>query len=226
MNLSQLSLFFKGINLPKLMRQRKVFCIGHNKTGTTSLEAVFKEFGYAVGSQPEAEMLLKDWAVRDFRRIIEYCKTAEAFQDVPFSLDYTYQTLDQVFPGSKFILTVRDSADEWYESLVRFHSKIMNLSYRPPTVDDVKNFSYRYPSWFWQAHQYIYGVDETTLYDKKIYTEYYLSHNRQIEEYFRYRPNDLLVLNLSETSAMQRLCKFLGIEFTGQQMPHLNQSRS
>ena len=54
--------------------RRKLFCIGFNKTGTTSLAAALFSFGLRVGDQAQAELLLDDWARRDFRRIIAYCR--------------------------------------------------------------------------------------------------------------------------------------------------------
>lgn len=68
--------------------------------------------GYKLARQSKTEMFLDDWAERKFDRIVKYCKTADAFQDVPFSLDYTYQVLGYAFLGSKLILTVRNSAEE------------------------------------------------------------------------------------------------------------------
>lgn len=102
----------------------KIFCIGKNKTGTTSLKAAMAELQYRVGVQRDAELLIHDWAIRDFRRIVRYCRSAEFFQDVPFSYPYTFIAMDQAFKGSKFILTVRDNPEQWYNSLVKFHSKL------------------------------------------------------------------------------------------------------
>ena len=203
--------------------KQKVFCIGLNKTGTTSIESVLKDFGYKVGNQPEAELLMGDWARRDFRQIIRYCETADAFQDVPFSLDFTYQILDYAFPGSKFILTVRNNADEWFESLSRFYSKITGVN-GTPTADDLKKFPYRGTGWIWHQQMHIFGADESTLLDEKLYKSYYTNHNDQVLAYFKYRPKDLLVLNLSNPFAMQSLCEFLGEEYVGQTMPRLNQT--
>lgn len=211
---------------PYHTKKNKIFCIGHNKTGTTSIEAVLKSFGYKVGLQFEAETFITDWAIRDFRRIIEYCKTADAFQDVPFSLDFTYQTIDRAFPGSKFILSVRNSAEEWYNSLVRFYGKIIGVeANRVPGVDDIKNFYYAGEGWLWRFQKYVYGVNESTLFDKEFYMAYYKKHNAQVIEYFKYRPNDLLVLNVADSSAMKLLCDFLEVKYTGQVMPHLNKSK-
>ena len=86
-------------------RTSKVFCVGRNKTGTTSLDVALRELGYLMGDQREAEWLIDAYAARDFKPIVEYCRSAEAFQDVPFSYPYTYVVLDQAFPESKFILT-------------------------------------------------------------------------------------------------------------------------
>lgn len=205
--------------------QRKVFCIGANKTGTTSVEHVFRSLGLTVGNQGQAEMLIHDWAKQDYRRIIKYCQSAEAFQDVPFSLQGTFQVMDEAFPGSQFILTVRNSADEWYESLVRFHTKIVGKG-RIPTAEDLRQFNYRYPGFILDVLRLSYGADESTLYNRKAYVQYYEERNCKIKEYFKDRPNDLLVLNTGEPDAMERLLRFLGYPYTGQKMPHLNTSKS
>ena len=44
--------------------RKKVFCVGANKTGTTSLELLFKQLGLQVAPQGPAEMLLEDWGRR------------------------------------------------------------------------------------------------------------------------------------------------------------------
>ncbi len=183
-----------------------------------------ESLGYAVGDQGPAELLIENWAQRDFRALIEYCETADAFQDIPFSLDYTYVALDQAFPGSRYILTVRRSGEEWYESLVRFHAKIVGKD-RTPTVADLQAHPYRHDGWMWRTQQLIYGADESTLYDRELYVAHYERHVEQALDYFRYRPDDLLVLNVSDAGAMDALCAFLDVAPHGQPMPHLNASR-
>jgi tetratricopeptide (TPR) repeat protein len=203
---------------------RKVFCIGRNKTGTTSLAEALVSLGLKVGLQARGEVLSRDLAQRDFKRIFELCRTADAFQDVPFSRTETFRALDAQFPGSKFILTVRDSAEQWYESLISFHTKIVNKG-RLPTADDLKAFNYRYPGFLWEAAKANYGIDETSLYDRTIYIAHYENHNRQVVDHFKDRPGDLLVLNVAEAKAMSALCAFLGVEHDGRPMPHRNKTR-
>lgn len=111
----------------------KIFGIGNNKTGTTSLQKAMFDLGYKIGDQRTAELLHKEWSLRNFKPIVEYCKTAEFFQDIPFSKPFTFVALDQAFPNSKFILTVRDNPEQWYNSLVKFHSKLWGKDGRTPT---------------------------------------------------------------------------------------------
>ena len=202
--------------------RKKVFCVGANKTGTTSMELLFKQLGLAVAPQGPAEMLLEDWGRRDFRALIEFCAGFEAFQDIPFSLPFTFQAMDQAFPGSKFILTVRNNAREWYESAVRFES--MELG-RLPRAEDLKENPYRYKGWCWRAHELPMAIDESTLHDADIYQRHYNRHIDSIVDYFSQRPDDLLVLNLAEPNGVERVCDFLGLPRQQVPMPHLNRSR-
>jgi hypothetical protein len=203
-------------------RPQKIFCIGRNKTGTTSVGEALRQAGYCVAPQEPAELMLDSWARRDFKEIVEFSKKYEAFQDIPYSLPYTYQIMDYVFPESKFILTVRDSSEQWFESLVRYHTKIVAKN-SPPTSNDLKGFPYIYGGWLWKAEQCVYGIDEERLYDKSTYIRHYEEYNRQVIEYFRPNPDRLLELNLSSSKACEDLNKFLG----GKQIksiPHLNRS--
>lgn len=212
---------FRGCNI---FNRPKVFCIGANKTGTTSVESVFHSLGLKVGNQAKAELLIHEWAKRDFRKIIRYCRWAEAFQDVPFSYPDTFAAVDAAFPGSKFILTIRGSSTEWYESLVRFHTQLVGKN-RIPTADDLRQFNYRYRGFLWDAQRLRYGADEKTLYDRDLYIRSYEEHNRNVLDYFKNRPEDLLVINVAKADAMEKLLAFLGYSYAGQDMPHANSSR-
>ncbi len=202
----------------------KIFCIGRNKTGTTSLEHALMGLGFSMGYQPRGEMLLKDWHQQEYGRISQLVETADAFQDVPFSLPRTYAAMDALFPGSKFILTVRDSADQWYRSVTEFHKKIVTRGKNIPTADELRKFNYRYPGYLWDSARMVYGATEETVYDKTLYVKNYLDHNEAVLQHFDGRSADLLVLNVSDPNAMRSLCGFLAIEWTGQTMPHSNKT--
>lgn len=205
-------------------KKPKVFVIGCNKTGTTSVAEALRMLDWKVAPQEPAELLLEDWGRRDFRALVRFCERAEAFQDIPFSLDWTWVALDHAFPRSRFILTVRGNADEWYESLTRFHTRIVGKG-RLPTAQDLREFRGLYPGWMWRVQQLVYGIDEKTLYDRDIYIRNYEAHNAEVLRYFRDRMHDLLVLDIAQPDAMHELCNFLGVPDRGLKMPHLNASR-
>lgn len=219
-----INLFDKlNFTVKKKNSSEKVFCIGKNKTGTTSIGKALETLGFKLGDQATAERLIEHWAKRNFDTIIKYCETADAFQDIPFSLEYTYQVLDYAFPNAKFILTIRNSPELWFESLKRFHTNRLGKG-RLPTADDHKNDLYCYKGFLWVAHSLNYGIDESMIYNKEHYMKCYQEYNKRVMDYFKYRPNDLLILNVSEEAAMEVLCNFLKIKYNGQKMPHLNKS--
>ncbi len=92
----------------------KIFCIGRNKTGTTSLAHTFRDLGFTVGNQRTAEILHDtDYWRGDFTTLIDYCMSAQVFQDVPFSVGETFKHLDVAFPDARFILSIRSSPEVW-----------------------------------------------------------------------------------------------------------------
>lgn len=207
----------------------KIFVVGRNKTGTTSLAAALELLGYHVGLQRPAELLMEDWSRRDFRKLIAYCHTADAFQDVPFSHDYTFQAMDLAFPGSKFILFIRDDENQWYKSVVRFHSKRFqqrNGEFRTPDWEEIGQDSYVYKGYLYNNQILVYGenVVEGDPWDEVRLKRHYLLHNTRVRDYFRNRPADLLELNVAQPNSMEKLCQFLDRPFTDQAMPRKNQS--
>lgn len=197
-------------NNKKIVAQRnkqKIFVIGFNKTGTTTLEKTLLEFDYIVGHQRTAELLFDDISSNNYNSLIDYCKTAEAFQDVPFSFPHVYKTIDHYYPNSKFILTVRDSGEQWFNSLVNFHSKIWGNG-SIPTEKELANVNYVYKGYPLDTIKFIYGPN---LYEKEHYINVYQKHNQEVLAYFKNRPNDFICLNVNENEDYQKLCGFLKI---------------
>lgn len=201
------------------LNQYKIFCIGHNKTGTTTIESVLKDFGYKLGNQIQGEMLLDAWYHRDFKEIIKFCKTADAFQDVPFSLPYTYQHLDLAYPGAKFILTERDNAEQWYQSLTKFHSKLWANGKHIPTANDLKQAIYRRQGFAYDFNRWTYNSPEDDIYNKKTLINFYNNYNQTIKDYFKSHPEKLLVINVSKSPDYTKLCEFLEKPITRTDFP-------
>ncbi len=187
----------------------KVFCVGRNKTGTTSIDAALRKLGYRVAPQEPAEWLTEKWSRRDFKDLSRFCLRYDVFQDVPFSYPFTFQEMDQRFPNAKFILTVRDSADAWYRSVTSYHAKGTGAA-GIPTAEDVKQHPYRYKGYVWDCQRWLYGISEEQAYDSDLYKAHYEAYNAAVIDYFRWKPEKLLVLNVKEDRAYWKLAQFLG----------------
>ena len=178
---------------------QKVFCLGFHKTGTTSLETLLQNMEYQVASP------YKNWDFSltrkleqgDFSELRKMTELFDAFQDAPWFL--FYEKFDQWYPGSKFILTIRDS-HSWWKSFENY-------------------FKYEYKPLF----KYIYGFDNPIGHEKA-FVERFEKHNQAVLEYFKDRGSDLLVVNISENGALQKTSNFLGRPTSYKIMPHANAS--
>ena len=211
-------------NQKKVRGKVKYFCIGRNKTGTTSLKRAFEELSFVVGNQRKAEILTgKHYFSENFYPIVDYCKTAQVFQYVPFSYPQTYKHLDRAYPGSKFILTMRDDAEQWYKSITGFHAKKFGKDGRIPTAEDLKAASYVWPSFMYNSVR-MHGTPDNDPYNKEIMIEHYNSYNQDIVEYFKYRPDDLLIINIAEKDAYRKFLNFLNAESSCTDFPWENRT--
>ena len=63
----------------------KIFCIGANKTGTTSLKRQLIKYGLKTPLQIKHELLNKNISKGDFKALFELIIKFDFFQDSPFS---------------------------------------------------------------------------------------------------------------------------------------------
>jgi len=203
----------------------KVFGIGMNKTGTTSLKFEFIRLGYNVGDQREIEQKYWAWKNKKWDVIIDYCKKYDFFQDFPFSFPNTYKEMDNAF-DAKFILTIRNSADEWYESLVRFQTKTgaFNSNGKLPTAQNLKEAIYIRKGWMYDTHMSLFDVTDDDLYNKKVSIKTYNKYNKEVIDYFGDREN-FLVLNLAEEGSYSKFLEFMKEESPYTTFMHKNKSK-
>lgn len=205
------------------MNRNKVFCIGFNKTGTTSLEKFMVDHGFRSGDQARGELLMRDYAQNKWEGLMELVETADFFQDLPFSAPGTYRILDEAFPQSQFILTLRESAEKWYESLTNFHRGIFGHGERIPHRGDLENSTYRFPGFAWLANRALYDSPPDDPYNRTALIAAYEDHRKEVIDYFAGRKN-LLVLEISHRDAVSRLADFLNIQPRVKSLPWLNKS--
>ena len=213
----------------------KIFCIGSNKTGTTSLAATLEIYGYSTPNQISQEMeISKQTYLGNYLPLKEFVNKYDVFQDLPFSIDHYYIVADTLFPNSKFILTERDP-EEWFNSMQIYDKKKYNIN----DLDKIKEedindkFNYLFEGYRKSTMQkYISRVennkviyDWNLLYNKERYIKYYNERNNQIIKYFNNRKNDFLILNLKKDKDTKNLCEFLNIPTKFKfNFPHLNKS--
>lgn len=208
----------------KNKKRSKIFCIGLHKTGTTSIEKVLTNLNYKIGDQVQGELLLDNWYRRDFDSIIEFSKSAEAFQDTPFSLPFTFIALDQYFENAKFILSVRDDPEQWYNSLTKFHSKKWGFGQNPPTLDQLKEANYRYKGYAYDFNRKVFSTPQNQPYHKKELINYYIKHNKTVKDYFRSQPDKCIEINVNNNQDFSRLVKFLGKTTEAERFPWENKT--
>jgi hypothetical protein len=206
--------------------KEKVFCVGLNKTGTTSLEQFMKENNFQCGVQAQGELLMRDYAIENWRPILEFCETADFFQDLPFSAPKTVNVLANYFPDAKYILTVRDSAEQWYNSLVSFHRKVFGSSDKyPPSKQDLMDADYRYKGFAWEANRALYHSPEEDPYQKEILIKHYNDHIENVISIFGEQDN-LLIININDVDIVSKLEDFLGIKSILRKFPWLNKTET
>ncbi|WPZ33693.1 sulfotransferase [Thalassobaculum sp. OXR-137] len=213
----------------------KIFCIGYNKTGTTSLEQVLRLYGYRLPDQHEQEIRLsKQVFSTNYQEMKGYCSRFDAFQDMPFSQGLTYVAADALFPDSKFILTERDS-DAWFASMCNFHRKVFQAGEMSKlTEEDIRDrFTYLYPGYVHDTKTMLLSVFRggerevrwDKLYDKDYYVGMYESRNAEIKRYFSNAPDKLLVIDITQEQDTAKICEFLNIPTHMKiAVPHSNQT--
>jgi Sulfotransferase domain/N-terminal domain of galactosyltransferase len=186
----------------------RLFGIGFQRTGTTSLDEAFQILGY-----DSAHWKSGDWAFQIWREMNRWgssitVERENALSDNPIPL--LYDKLDVAYPGSKFILTIRDD-DDWLRSVEKFWTYEGNPQ---RWTWDGDPFSHK-------VHGIIYGrVD----FDADVFLTRYRRHNQEVMDYFRDRPDDLLVMRMGNGAGWPEICGFLGLPMPGVPYPHSNRS--
>jgi hypothetical protein len=171
----------------------RVFGIGMHKTATSSLHRAFQVLGFDAlhWGAGEAPLIWHEMAEHGRSATLE---RYYALSDLPIPL--LYRQLDVAYPGSKFILTIRDES-RWLRSVERMWDS-----------------RYNNDRWIWDhypftntIHQALYG---RTTFDAATMLATYRRHNAEVVAYFAARPDDLLIMDMDEGDGWDALCGFLG----------------
>ncbi len=177
--------------------RKKVFGIGLNKTGTTTLGECGRALGY---TSTTCDRRLLHTVVRkgDFGAVEEVIAANDLFEDWPWPL--IYKECDELVPGSKFILTTRKTPDIWFRSLEKHSMRTWPLYHCRSLA-----FGVAYPRG-----------------NKRELIEFYERHNDEVRSYFANRPGDLLELCWGRGDGWEELCEFLDVPVPDEPFPHAN----
>jgi len=213
----------------------KIFCIGYNKTGTTSLYHSITKLGFNgdVNTFVEGELQLKNIIKGNTKQVLHWVSglnEIEVFKDIPFSLPNFWKLLYEKYPNAIYVLSERDSSEQWYNSISNFHRIGFKLS-KEPTWEEVSKIGYSYINLperiieFIPAHpipsgtlcgmisdylKYTFG-EEHLPYDKENMIRSYELHNKEVKEFFKNKDNFISV-NVSNDSDYLKLCNYLNVE--------------
>ncbi len=206
----------------------RVFCVGRNKTGTSTLGRVLGELGYRVAPQIQGERLIFKAGMRADERFWSWVQNYEAFQDLPFSAAWFLPKLVQRFPEDRYILTVRDP-DDWFESLRNHHFQHLGLE---PNCDGalirqrIEADTYVAAGYFASVLRAAYGdLPDDLLYDRSTFISAMLNHNDTVRAIVP--SNNLLEIDLSQHVDTKAICTFLDLpDYMVSSLPRENQRRS
>ena len=171
----------------------RVFGIGWHKTATVSLHHALTLLGLSCAHWPSAHWAKAVWGEMTSQGRSVTLERFYAACDTPIPL--LYEQLYKAYPNSKFILTLRDEED-WLESIEAHWS-------------DTNPFrkEWDHDPWSHKAHQIMYGRKD---FDREVFRQRYRKHNADVLEFFKDKPKDLLVMDMSNGgNPWFSLCGFL-----------------
>ncbi len=193
-----------------MYKLNKIFNIGLPRTGTTSLNQALTILGFTSIHNP-----------KKFRKQAlegRYHFADDEWHALTNFGERFYPQLDQAYPNSKFILTVRDETDwlrswerqigqstgdevptrwAWMRSLRLWERKLKRMFAADTRITHM------------HARIDIFGTYKFHA-ERCLYV--YRLHRKNVLEYFKDRPQDLLVLDICGGDGWEKLCPFLELE--------------
>ncbi|WP_421789755.1 sulfotransferase family protein [Hyphobacterium sp.] len=183
-----------------------VFGLGLSRTGTRSLTAGLQMLGWDTSHYPIDEDTYTELAYGQYDlTLLKYYDGLTDITTAPY-----YQQFDKQYPGSKFILTVRDR-DGWLRSC-------QNHWFNRPAfkqTDDPDEETHLLMRQLLRSA--VYGCYN---FQPERFVWVYEKHVAEVKEYFKDRPDDLLILNVCNGEGFEKLAPFMGVPAPAEPFPH------
>lgn len=182
--------------------RNKVFGLGLSKTGTSSLTEALNRVGVKTIHYPHDTQTYEQLRNGDYDlHILESYQGATDISVAPY-----YAQLDRAWPGSKFVLTVREKVS-WLRS-AELHWRLMLETWN------------RHPEFRRFTEFIVACVYGSIAFSRDRFSFVYDTHAQNVLRYFQDRPDDLLVLDICGGEGWEALCPFLGVPVPEEPFPH------
>ncbi|WP_376691947.1 sulfotransferase family protein [Wenzhouxiangella sp. EGI_FJ10409] len=175
----------------------KVVGVGFSKTGTSTLAECLRTLGYRHCSFNRE--LTRAVANGETMSALEKLRGFDSAADWPWP--FLYREIDQTYPDTLFVLTVRRDAMTWVQSLKRQAEKRPGSPYR----------------------EVVYGRRHPHGHEEEMIARYE-AHNSAVRAYFSSEPGRLLEVCWETGSGWGELCEFLDKPNPNLPLPHANPS--
>jgi hypothetical protein len=184
----------------------KIFGLGLSRTGTRSLTSALQVLGYDCSHYPIDEDTYIELANGQYDlTLLNYYDGLTDITVAPF-----FEEFDKVYPGSKFVLTVRDT-DSWLQSCARHW-------YNRPAFQDTEDPDEEAPLRMRQfLRAAVYGCYNFV---PSRFVSVYERHVRTVKQYFKDRPDDLLIIDICSGEGFEKLSPFLKRPIPIEPFPH------
>ena len=175
----------------------RIVGVGLNKTGTKTLAHYLKGLGMRHRSfEYDAFQLYRQGRTTE---LLDSMEGFDSFEDWPWPL--IWRQIEERYPDTRFILTVRKDADTWYRSLC-------HMAVRMGPLKD------------YEQHIYGYAMPQGR---RREHIDYYERHNQEVMEHFAGQSDRFVRICWEEPGALAALSEFLGTDL-GEAPVHTNKS--
>lgn len=183
----------------------KIFGIGLNRTGTTSLTFALNKLGMKLVRCPDEQTIFKELMVGNYKlSILNEFDGITAVVAAPFFAQW-----DLMYPESKFILTLRDK-ESWLNSIETHWQR------KPVRQESGHN-----PKMLLRSLQRV-AIFGTYQFNRERLSYIYDLHYKMVREYFKDRPESLLEIDICGGEGWEKLCPFFDLPVLDQAFPSKN----
>jgi len=193
------------------MHTGKVFGIGLSRTGTRTLAAALNLLGIHTKWYPSDPTTYQELISGRFELTV--LKEYDGLTDTPV-VPY-YPQFDRVYPGSKFILTVREK-ESWLRSCEKHWTSFGFTGSEPPQSPFWRHFASFIDCCVYGCHGF----------NPDRFSFVYDAHVATVQRFFESRPQSLLTMNICDGQGWELLCPFLECDVPNVPFPHMDSFNS